>query len=160
MYQITKNQDFFKELSFVLQAYDKQFVHIENDKIYCTDRYLLNVFYTDEMTLSDVGLYEVITNTKSKIILNKTDGNYNIPYQEPIETTKDYPLLHELDTGNISKSFYLICQHQILLDIDKFKKATTGQLMNFYASDIDLKPVKFQSPDNKLLSILMPIIKI
>jgi DNA polymerase III sliding clamp (beta) subunit (PCNA family) len=98
MQRLEKRYNGFQEISFVLRAAAKDktkpiftclYVELneKGEKVFvCTDSKRLNLFVDSEGYFSEweVGFYEIIKNTKSEIVLNHTECEYQFPNYKQI----------------------------------------------------------------------------
>jgi hypothetical protein len=166
MIQLKNKESMFDEFKFVImaseknsyQGYDK--LYINDSDIVCTDGHRLHLYKTD--AIFENGVYEIIKNTKSEIILNKIESS--IPFVNyksviPDITGKEADL--EFDSIRITKdaclALYRIIKHcDICLNIDFIKDACSHNASFFYATG-QLNQVLFKFHNETCLAVIMPL---
>jgi hypothetical protein len=156
----------FDEFKFVLKASDKNSVgnynqlFINDGDIVCTDGRRLHLYKTD--AIFENGVYEIIKNTKSKIVLNKLDSPIPFPNYKsviPDITGKEADL--EFDVIRITKDaclalYKIIKQCDVCLNIDFIKDACSHDASFFYATG-PLNQVLFKFHNETCLAVIMPL---
>ena len=99
MITITKNQQHFIDLKWILSARDVKpkyklyfaWLIVDNDYLVCTDAFRLHAIKSKDQTAISKGYYEVIKNTSLEIILNLLENpKYEYPkYQQVIPEEKE-----------------------------------------------------------------------